>query len=156
MNNYIKKNRKADGTYGYGKYAKQWIPSLGHAPGGDSLYQYIDPAYNEKATRSVNNVLGEAYHQYNDIVTPYSPDDRKNGDRTPGLFRPVLHKPSSGRILWIHVNPDNHDKLMVVPDGAGIFRTDNGGKTWDCITDRIPNRRHRNYATHSAIPCRSG
>lgn len=41
---------------------------------------------------------------------------------------------------------------MVIPDGGGIFRTDNLGKTWDCVTDRIPDREFRKICSHSAIP----
>lgn len=152
MSDYIRKNRKeVRGSNEYGRYAKQWLPSLGYTPGGDSLYQFIDTTYNETTFRQTRALLGKSYDDYYK-AEPYTPDDRKNGIRQPGVFRPVLHKPSSGRIHWIHVHPENDDSLIVIPDGGGMFRTHDAGKSWDCITDRIPRREHRNTATHSAIP----
>lgn len=152
MGNYIRKNRKqVRGSYEYGRYAKQWLPTYGYTPGGDSIYQFIDTTYNATAFRLVRAAVGKSYDDYYK-AEPYTPDDRKKGIRQPGIFRPVLHKPSSGRIHWIHVHPENDDSLMVIPDGGGIFRTHDAGRNWDCITDRIPAREHRNVATHSAIP----
>lgn len=152
MGDYVRKNRKnVRGSYEYGRYAKQWLPTLGYTPGGDSIYQYIDTTYNETAFKSTRALIGQSYDDYYKSE-PYTPDDRKAGKRQPGIFRPVLHKPSSGRIHWIHVHPENADSLIVIPDGAGMFRTHNAGQSWECITDRIPVREHRNTATHSAIP----
>ena len=74
------------------------------------------------------------------------------GIRNPGYFRPVQQKPYTGRVHWIVVHPTDPDALMVIPDGGGIFRTDNLGKTWDCVTDRIPDREFRKICSHSAIP----
>ena len=75
-----------------------------------------------------------------------------SGIRNTGYFRPVLQKPNTGRIHWIVVHPTDPDALMVVPDGAGIFRTSDLGQTWDCVTDRIPDREFRKICYHSAIP----
>ncbi|MEG1615330.1 MAG: LamG-like jellyroll fold domain-containing protein [Bacteroidales bacterium] len=152
MGHYIRKNRKnVRGTNEYGKYAKQWLPTHGYTPGGDTLYQFVDSTYNEQMMRNIRSVVGAELDNYYKSE-PYTVEDRRSGKRQPGIFRPVLHKPSSGRIHWIHVHPENDDSLMVVPDGCGIFRTHDLGRTWDCITDRIPVREHRNTATHSAIP----
>ncbi|MEG0948042.1 MAG: hypothetical protein RSF78_01685, partial [Bacteroidales bacterium] len=133
------------------RYAKQWLPSLGYTPGGDSMYQFIDTTYNEATFRQTRTIIGKSYDDYYK-AEPYTPEDRKNGIRQPGVFRPVLHKPSSGRIHWIHVHPENDDSLIVIPDGGGMFRSHDTGKSWECITDRIPVREHRNTAHHSAIP----
>lgn len=152
MSDYIRKNRKSvRGSLEYGRYAKQWLPSFGFTPGGDSIYQFIDTTFNEKMMRQVREAVGESFDEYY-APEPYIPDDRKQGRRQPGIFRPVLHKPSSGRIHWIHVHPENDDSIMAIPDGGGIFRTHDLGRNWECITDRIPVREHRNTATHSAIP----
>lgn len=152
MDDYMLKNRsKVRGSLAYGRYAKQWLPSLGFTPGGDTLYQYVDTTYNENMMRMVRQAAGADFDTYY-FSDPYTPEDRKKGIRQPGIFRHVHHKPSSGRIHWIHVHPENDDSLMVIPDGAGIFRTHDLGKTWECITDRIPVREHRNVAQGYSIP----
>lgn len=152
MNNYVRKNRSSvRGSLEYGRYAKQWLPSASYTPGGDSMYQFIDTTYNENIMHSVRSRIGADFDAYY-RAEPYTPEERLNGRRQPGIFRSVEFKPSSGRIHWIHVHPENDDSLMVIPDGGGIFRTHDLGKSWECITDRIPVREHRNTATHSAIP----
>lgn len=152
MNDYLKSNRsRVRGSFEYGMYAKQWLPSYGFIPGGDTIYQFVDTAYNEKIYKSVRQLYSADMTQYYEQI-PYTPDDRLSGVRNKGYFRPVLQKPNSGRIHWIVVNPANEDALMVIPDGAGIFRTSDLGKTWDCVTDRIPDREFRKTAYHSAIP----
>ncbi len=157
MNDYMKKNKsKMRGTLAYGMYAKQWFPAYGYTPGCDTLYQFVDTLYNETMGRSVrrhatlyDNDEFDNYYRSEE----YSPNPRMNGEAPqPGIFRPLLPKPSSGRILWIQPHPTDPDSIMVIPDGSGIARTGDGGKHWDMITDRIPHREHRNYAYHSAIP----
>jgi hypothetical protein len=157
MNDYMKKNKpKMRGTLAYGHYAKQWFPTYGYTPGCDTLYQFVDTLYNEKMARAVRRHATQYDNDEFDNYLrseEYTPDHRMNGDAPqPGVFRPLLPKPSSGRILWIQPHPTNPDSIMVIPDGSGIARTDDGGKHWDMITDRIPHREHRNYAYHSAIP----
>lgn len=152
MSDYVRKNKnRVKGSLEYGRYAKQWLPTYGYTPGEDTLYQFIDTTYNETMMRSVRKTMGKGLDDYYKSE-PYTPDDRKHGKRNSGIFRPAFPKPSSGRIHWIHVHPENDDSIMVIPDGGGINRTHDGGKTWDCITDRIPLREHRNTAVHSAIP----
>lgn len=152
MDNYLKKNRKrVRGSVEYGKYAKQWLPSYAFTPGGDSIYQFVDTTYSEKAISSVRQLFATEMAEW-DKEIPYSPDDRLKGIRRPGYFRPVQQKPYTGRIHWIVVHPTDPDALMVVPDGAGIFRTADLGRTWDCVTDRIPDREFRKICAHSAIP----
>lgn len=152
MGDYMKANRnKAKGSHAYGMYAKQWLPVFGHTPGNDSIYQFVDTTYNEEAIKKVRSIYSADMAEYYEPV-PYTPDDRMQGRRNKGYFRPVQQKPYTGRIHWIVVHPEDPDKLMVVPDGAGIFRTDDCGKTWDCVTDRIPDREFRKTCYHSAIP----
>lgn len=152
MDDYIKENRKTvRGSFEYGMYAKQWLPVFGHVPGNDSIYRYVEPELNEEAIAGVRSLMARSGTQYYAPV-PYTPDERLQGRRTPGYFRPVEQKPYTGRIHWIVVNPADKDALMVVPDGAGIFRTSDLGKTWDCVTDRIPDREFRKICSHSAIP----
>lgn len=152
MDRYINANRsKVRGSREYGMYAKQWLPAYGHAPGGDSIYQFVDTAYYGETMKSVRRLYSKQLETYYPEI-PYTPNDRMQGKRNPGYFRPVQQKPYTGRIHWIVVHPTNPDALMVVPDGGGIFRTDNLGKTWDCVTDRIPDREFRKICSHSAIP----
>ena len=152
MDSYLLRHRKrVRGSNEYAAYAKQWLPQVGYAPGGDSLYQLVDTTYNERLLRATRTAVGAAYDEVY-LSEPYSVELRLRGERQPGVFRPLKHAPSSGRILWIAVHPDNPDRIMCVPDGAGIFRTDDLGRHWECITDRIPRRDHRNAAVHSAIP----
>lgn len=152
MDRYIKANRsKVRGSREYGMYAKQWLPAYGHTPGNDSIYQFVDTAYYGETMKSVRRLYPKQLESYYTEI-PYTPDDRLQGKRNPGYFRPVQQKPYTGRIHWIVVHPTNPDALMVVPDGGGIFRTDNLGETWDCVTDRIPDREFRKVCSHSAVP----
>lgn len=152
MGRYIKANRsKVRGSVEYGMYAKQWLPSYGYTPGNDTIYQYVDTAYREETMKEVRRLYAADLENYYPEI-PYTPDDRMSGKRNTGYFRPVWQKPYTGRIHWIVVHPTNPDALMVVPDGAGIFRTSNLGETWDCVTDRIPDREFRKICSHSAIP----
>ena len=152
MDRYIKSNRgKVRGSREYGMYAKQWLPMYGHTPGNDSIYQFVDTAYYGETMKSVRSLFASQLENYYPEI-PYTPDDRLKGIRNKGYFRPVHQKPYTGRIHWIVVHPTDPDALMVVPDGAGIFRTSDLGKTWDCVTDRIPDREFRKICSHSAIP----
>lgn len=152
MDRYIKTNRgKVRGSREYGMYAKQWLPTFGHTPGSDSIYQFVDTAYYGETMKSVRRLYSKQLETYYPEI-PYTPEDRMKGIRNPGYFRPVQQKPYTGRVHWIVVHPTDPDALMVIPDGGGIFRTDNLGKTWDCVTDRIPDREFRKICSHSAIP----
>lgn len=152
MDRYIKTNRgKVRGSREYGMYAKQWLPTFGHTPGSDSIYQFVDTAYYGETMKSVRRLYSKQLETYYPEI-PYTPEDRMRGIRNPGYFRPVQQKPYTGRVHWIVVHPTDPDALMVIPDGGGIFRTDNLGKTWDCVTDRIPDREFRKICSHSAIP----
>lgn len=152
MDRYIKTNRgKVRGSREYGMYAKQWLPTFGHTPGSDSIYQFVDTAYYGETMKSVRRLYSKQLETYYPEI-PYTPEDRMRGIRNPGYFRPVQQKPYTGRVHWIVVHPTDPDALMVIPDGGGIFRTDNLGKTWDCVTDRIPDREFRKICAHSAIP----
>lgn len=152
MDRYLKRNRsKVRGSFEYGMYAKQWLPSYGHTPGSDTIYQFVDTTYNEAAIRSARSLYASQMAAYYEPI-PYTPDDRMSGKRRKGYFRPVYQKPNTGRIHWIVVHPTDPNALMVVPDGAGIFRTADLGRTWDCVTDRIPDREFRKICYHSAVP----
>lgn len=152
MDRYIKANRNnVRGSREYGMYAKQWLPTFGHTPGNDSIYQFVDTAYYGETMKSVRRLYAKQLEAYYPEI-PYTPEDRMQGKRNPGYFRPVQQKPYTGRVHWIVVHPTNPDALMVIPDGGGIFRTDNLGETWDCVTDRIPDREYRKICYHSAIP----
>lgn len=155
MDRYIKSNRqKIRGSFEYGMYAKQWLPSFGHTPGNDTIYQYVDTAYREETMKEVRRMYARQLETYYPEI-PYTPDDRMSGKRNTGYFRPVWQKPYTGRIHWIVVHPTDPDALMVVPDGAGIFRTSNLGETWDCVTDRIPDREFRKIC-YILLSSRSG
>lgn len=152
MDRYINSNRsKVRGSREYGMYAKQWLPIYGHTPGNDTIYQFVDTAYYGETMKSVRSLFASQLENYYPEI-PYTPDDRMKGIRNKGYFRPVYQKPYTGRVHWIVVHPTDPDALMVVPDGGGIFRTADLGKTWDCVTDRIPDREFRKICSHSAIP----
>lgn len=152
MDNYLKyRKSKVKGSHAYGMYAKQWLPTYGYTPGGDSIYQFVDTTYSQRTIESVRRLYSASLDDYYEPI-PYTPDDRLSKKRNTGYFRPVLQHPNTGRIHWIVVDPLNADHVMVVPDGAGIFRTADLGKTWDCVTDRIPDREFRKICGHSAIP----
>ena len=122
MNRYLKQNRsRVRGSFEYGMYAKQWLPTYGHTPGSDTIYQFVDTTYNETAIKSARRLFSRELAAYYEPI-PYTPDDRMSGIRNTGYFRPVLQKPNTGRIHWIVVHPTDPDALMVVPDGAGIFQ----------------------------------
>lgn len=152
MRSATRDKKSARLKFGYGEYAKQWMPAYGRQPGGDTLYQFVDTTFNLQMMRSIaravpDDVLNKTWPK---IV--YDASDRKNGIRRPGYFRPAEPKPSSGRMHWAALHPEDPDKLYAVPDGAGIFKTDDGGRHWTCITDNIPLRAHRSQSPGYAIP----
>ncbi len=152
MHTAIADKKAAKKKFGYGYYAKQWLPAYGRQPGGDTLYQFVDTLYTAKMQASVARAVPGDLLNKSWPEIPYSPDDRKKGLRRPGYFRPVKFNPSCGRMHWAALHPEDPDKLYAVPDGAGIFKTDNCGETWTCITDNIPVRADRSQSNGYAIP----
>lgn len=155
METAVKDKKKAKEKFGYGYYAKQWRPAYGRSLGDDPLYQFVDTGLSVKTLASVIAAVGDDYNRSWDYEA-YDPDARKKQGyvRKPGYFRQVQFNPSSGRTHWIVANQrdENGDSLYVVPDNAGIFRSDNGGQTWKCITDNIPDRANRSYSPGYSIP----
>ena len=130
-------------------YAKFWRPyyvnsNLMNATIDDDLEELNKVKLNLEATQA-------DIHAYNPRIF-YTVNDRLAGIRNPGYFRQNAIMPAGGRIYWMTVHPDDPDKIMVNPDADGIWRTDDMGKTWDCITERIPNRYDRNHADTYSIP----
>lgn len=152
MTSAVKDKKSARVKFGYGEYAKQWMPAYGRQPGGDTLYQFVDTTYNEHMRRSVARTVPDDILNKTWPKIVYDASDRKNGIRRPGYFRPAEPKPSSGRMHWAALHPEDPDRLYVVPDGAGIFKTDDAGVNWTCITDNIPVRAHRSNSNGYAIP----
>jgi len=142
---------------GYGLYARQWLPTYGRQPGDDTLYMFVDTLYTEKMRRSVARTVPE------DLLNKYWPPIKYipprlrtgSGDensRKGGYFRCPQFKPFCGRMHWLVANPDNADQIYAVPDGAGMYKTDNCGEHWECITDKIPERAGRSQCRGYAIP----
>ncbi|MCH5329075.1 MAG: hypothetical protein J1E02_08635, partial [Coprobacter sp.] len=152
MSTAVKDKKKAKAKSGYGFYAKQWLPVYGRALGDDPMYMFTDTAMPSAMSLSIATTVSDDILNKTWPKIVYTPDDRKQGRRNSGYFRPVEHKPSSGRIHWIVVHPENPDSLYVVPDGAGIFKTGDCGKTWTCISDNIPERINRSQSTGYGIP----
>ncbi len=157
MSTAIADKQAAKRKVGYGYYAKQWLPVYGRQPGGDTLYMFIDTLYNEKMQRSVaENVPEDLLNAYWPPIEYIPPRERTGGGdenrRIGGYFRCPQFKPFCGRIHWLAVNPENPDQIYVVPDGAGMYKTDNCGEHWECITDRIPERASRSQCRGYAIP----
>ncbi len=142
---------------GYGYYARQWLPIYGRQPGDDTLYMFVDTLYTEKMRRSVARTVPE------DVLNKYWPPIKYipprlrtgSGDenrRIGGYFRCPQFKPFCGRMHWLVANPENADQIYAVPDGAGMYKTDNCGEHWECITDKIPERAGRSQCRGYAIP----
>lgn len=152
MNTAVADKKAAKKKFGYGFYAKQWLPAYGRQPGGDTLYQFIDTLFNLKMQASVARTVPADLLNKTWPEIPYNPEDRKKGLRNPGYFRPAKPDPSCGRMHWAALHPEDPDRLYAVADGCGIFKTDDCGKHWTCITDNIPVRADRSTAGGYAIP----
>lgn len=139
---------------GYIHYAKEVVPLFRRMVGGDTLANIMDTVYNEKMRRSVEKTTpAELLNAYWE-PKPYIPPRDRVGDniREGGYFKQPKFMPSCGRICWMTLHPDDPNKLYVAPDGAGIFKTDDCGEHWECITDRIPVRADRSNVNGYAIP----
>ncbi|MDE7159651.1 MAG: hypothetical protein K2O24_02215 [Muribaculaceae bacterium] len=145
---------KAHQKGGYGTYAKRWLPDYALMPGNDSLYQVIDTTYTAAMRRSIERTVPEdLLNKYWPPLEYIPPRMRDASDRrNPGYFRQPKFKPSCGRIRSVAVHPTDPDRLYVYPDGAGLFKTDDLGRHWVNITDRIPNRSDRAQVTSYGIP----
>lgn len=148
---YVSQNiKELKGSSGFALYAKELKPVF---YGSTTMNQDIIPEAISKETRQTEAQIRRQYRNADEYVPRqfYDPTSRFT-KRDPGLFKHMNIQPAGGRVEWIVLNPDDPDKLMVKPDGDGIWRTDNLGKTWDCVTDRIPNRAHRDQIGAHAIP----
>lgn len=157
MGTAIADKKAAKQKIGYGHYAKQWLPTYGRQPGGDTLYMFIDTLYNEKMRKSVTRKVPEDLLNAYWPPIKYIPPKQRSGsgqenERIGGYFRCPQFKPFCGRMHWLVANPDNPDQIYAVPDGAGMYKTDNCGEHWECITDRIPERAGRSQCRGYAIP----
>lgn len=150
--NFVRKNRKeVRGSNGYAMYEKEWRPYWYGLIPNDTIKRFD----NEELTVKMQNKINKAFKASADEYVPrefYTPDNRMNGIRNKGMWRHNALLPAAGRIHWIQPHPTDPDKLMVIPDGDGIWRTDNNGKNWIPVTDRIPNRFHRSQARGYCIP----
>lgn len=138
---------------GYIHYAKEVVPIFRRMIGGDTLAMIMDTVFTQKMRASVEaTVPSDLLNAYWPPLDYYPPKDRPNTERLKGYFRQPLFYPSCGRICWMTIHPEDPDKLYVGPDGAGIFKTEDGGKHWECITDRIPLRADRANVNGYSIP----
>lgn len=132
-------------------YAKYWRPYyVSSNILTSTIADYTNPEELQKAKKVVESTQDDPHAYYPRIF--YTPADRLAGTRNPGYFRHNAIMPAGGRMHWMAVNPDDANKMMVIPDSEGIYRTDDMGKTWDCITHRIPNRYDRNGADNYSLP----
>lgn len=149
---YVAKNRaKVRGTASYGAYTKEWRPYWYMLAPNDTIKRLSEPEFNASLNKKINKAFRAEAEDYQPRLF-YTPNDRMKGVRNKGYFRhnPVL--PSGGRIHWIVTHPTDSNKLMAIPDGDGIWRTADGGRTWDPVTDRIPDRFHRSQSNGYCIP----
>ncbi|MBN2765767.1 MAG: hypothetical protein JXR27_05285 [Paludibacteraceae bacterium] len=149
---YLQKNRtKLRGTASYGAYTKEWKPYWYMLAPNDTIKRFSEPEYNASLQKKINKAFKASAGSYQPRLF-YTPNDRLKGVRNKGYFRhnPVL--PSGGRIHWIVTHPTDSNKLMVIPDGDAIWRTDDAGRTWNPVTDRIPDRFHRSQSNGYCIP----
>lgn len=156
METAVKDKKKAKEKFGYGYYAKQWRPTYGRSLGNDPLYQMIDSGLSKKAVESIYETVGETDYNATWPVVAYDPTLRKTPgyQRNKGYFRQVKFNPSSGRMHWIVANQDDPkgEQIYAIPDNAGIFSTEDGGKSWTCITDNIPDRANRSMSPGYSLP----
>ena len=156
METAVKDKKKAKEKFGYGYYAKQWRPTYGRSLGDDPLYQFVDSGMPVATLAAVIEAVGENDYNATWPVEYYDPQARKRDGyvRRPGYFRQIKFNPSSGRTHWIVANQanDKGDELYVIPDNAGIFSTKDGGATWRCITDNIPDRANRSQSPGYSLP----
>lgn len=148
---YVSQNiKELKGSSGFALYAKQLKPMFF---GNESMKQQIIPEAISQETKRTQAQIRTQYRNADEYVPRqfYDPASRFT-KRDPGLFKHMNIQPAGGRVEWIVPHPDDPDKIMAKPDGDGIWRTDDGGRTWDCVTDRIPNRFHRNEVEAHAIP----
>lgn len=141
---------------GYVHYAKEIMPMIRRMIGGDTLAMIMDTVYTPTMQRSVAKTvpadLLNAYWPPLEYLPPKSRQATGGSIRNPGYFRQPKFNPSCGRICWMTLHPDDPDRLYVAPDGGGIFKTDDCGQHWECITDRIPVRGDRSCVCGYAIP----
>ncbi len=150
--NYVSKNKKeVRAAAGYGLYKKQWRPYWYGLVPNDTIVRRVDEVVPFELQQKVNQAFAEDADEYLPREF-YTIDRRMSGQRDKGRWRHNAILPASGRIHWVQTHPTDKDKLMLIPDGDGIWRTDNGGKNWIPVTDRIPNRFHRSQARGYAIP----
>ena len=64
-------------------------------------------------------------------------------ERERGKWKHVGMYATAGRIYDLEIHPGKPEVIYANPDGDGIFKTENGGKSWESITDNIPDRLHR-------------
>lgn len=149
---FAEKNRSGmRGTASYSAYTKEWKPYWHMLVPNDTLRKYVESDFDEKMSQKIRSTFGAAADEYQPRVF-YTPDNRMKGIRNKGYFRHNALFPSGGRIHWIQAHPTDSNRLMVIPDGDGIWRTDNNGRNWEPVTDRIPDRFHRSQSNGYAIP----
>ena len=154
METAVKDKKKAKQHASYGAFAKEWRPTFGRTMSDDPYYKYDTPELTPLAVAGIIDAVGESNYNTSWEKVLYDPTTRKSGVRTPGYFKPVELKPSGGRTTWLIVNQNEPkgNQLYVIADGAGIFRTNDCGKNWDCITDNIPDRAYRGISAGSSLP----
>ena len=93
MDRCIKTNRgKVRGSREYGMYAKQWLPTFGHTPGSDSIYQFVDTAYYGETMKSVRRLYSKQLETYYPEI-PYTPEDRMRVYVIPATSAPCSRSP---------------------------------------------------------------
>ncbi|MGL5919614.1 MAG: WD40/YVTN/BNR-like repeat-containing protein, partial [Bacteroidales bacterium] len=148
---YVSENiKELKGNSEFALYAKQLRPVFF---GNEAMTQQIIPDAISPEVRLTEASVRRQYRNADEYFPRqfYDPASRFTR-RDPGLFKHMNVQPAGGRVEWMTLHPDDPDKLMVKPDGDGIWRTDDMGRTWDCVTDRIPDRYHRNEVEAHAIP----
>ena len=154
MKTAIADKEKARGKDGYEHYAKEVVPMIRRMIGGDTLATFMDTVFTRQMRESIERTVpADLLNAYWPPLDYVPPRERPAGEpRNPGYFKEIKFKPSCGRIHWIAMHPEDPDRLYVVPDGCGIYKTDDMGVHWECITDKIPNRSDRRQAGGYAIP----
>jgi photosystem II stability/assembly factor-like uncharacterized protein len=83
-------------------------------------------------------------HKVCEMMTAEKVEPKVPLNRQAGIWKHVDIYAAPGRIYDFEVHPDNPNIIYANPDGDGIYKTNDGGLSWSCITDRISDRLHRN------------
>lgn len=86
--------------------------------------------------------LDSPLYKYNYMLRNYS---RSSCDPAPGDFNgnwintgPITDNQAQAMVLDFYVDPTNNQNIFIGVENAGLWKTDNGGTSWSCLSDGFP------------------